>query len=439
MKVFIFCGPLAFGKGGMEKVAANLANYLAKKNIVTLGYFIREGDIAPAYEVDDSVLFAPWFKNSKGSRSIYSKRIVEAAPDVFIFFGASSQSLEVISLIDKFEIPILMHEGSNPERVIVDNWARTREIHRSQAVWEREALYSQASLVRFTMKEYLNSLPNDLREYAIAFPNAFELPVECSDVYKNKQIINIGGLKPNKNILPLLHACVLIFKKHPDWQLHIYSATNKTKAGQAYVKKISDFIRNKELCDNVFTHSEVDDIDSEYLKSSIHVITSLSEGLSNAVAESMTFGLPTIGVAGVPGVDGLVANHVNGVLVKRDKLKENLAEALETLISEPLLRKKLGSKAQKDSVMFRPANVYENWENAIELCINNKGVRNSELHLHYKRVIADIYEAALPETEKDIIENDQKLSAYAAQVNTECSFASKEKKINENRWLTCMI
>ncbi|MGS2744302.1 glycosyltransferase [Halomonas sp. LS-001] len=436
MKIFIFCGPLAFGKGGMEKVAANLANYLSPQNIVTLGYFSREGQTEPAYEVDPQVILAPWVFKAEGSRLAYSKRIIESQSDIFIYFGASSQAIQVISLLWKCNIPILMHEGSNPERVITTNWALPRKISRYEAAWERELIYEHATAIRFTMPEYLNSLPIEMRYKARAFPNAFAIPEEWGQGDLNKRIINVGGLKPNKDIIPLLDVCRELFDIFPEWSLHVFSAKNKTAEGEKYVKEVEEKIHKYKLKKNIFIRGEVDALEEEYLHSDIHIITSFSEGLSNAVAESMTYGIPTIGIKDVPGVDGLVKHGTNGFLVDRGNLKNDLLLYLKKLIQDEQLRKKLAQQARQDSAMFDPQKVNKEWERLIQYTVGKKiGRKYAEQEKHYQKLRGDFYRKVVKGFGVETGSEEACRELLNAQQPNESLLADKEIKAERGRWI----
>ncbi|PKH57902.1 hypothetical protein CXF94_23970 [Halomonas sp. Choline-3u-9] len=436
MNIFIFCGPLAFGMGGMEKVAVNLANYLSIQHRVTLGFFSREGQIKPAYEVDLKVVLAPWDFKSDGSRPTYSKRIIESQPDIFIYFGASSQALQVISLLWKCSTPIIMHEGSNPERVITTSWSAPRKITRYEAAWERELLYEQAAAIRFTMPEYLKSLPLELRSKARAFPNAFSIPDNWESDKVNKRIINIGGLKPNKNIKPLLSACRELFGVFPDWELHVFSATNKTPAGEVYVREVEQKIAEYGLDANVFVRGEVDDIDKEYRRSDVHVITSFSEGLSNAVAESMTYGLPTIGIKGVPGVDGLVRHGANGYLADKENLENDLFVYLKALILDDKLRKKLALQARQDSIMFDPEKINKEWESLIHYAVEkNIGENSSEMEKHYDRLRDNLYKKVVKDFGMEAGDDDVSHELSRAQQLNESFLTVQESRLERERWM----
>ncbi|WP_206478054.1 glycosyltransferase [Halomonas sp. KRD171] len=435
MNIFIFCGPLAFGKGGMEKVAAGLANFLSKNNNVTVGFFCRENQVVPAYQLDKRVIQAPWSFREVGSRRAYSKRVFDSNPHVFIYFGASSQSIQVVSLLYGSDIPLIIHEGSNPDRVITTNWADVRKISRYEAAWERELVYSQAAAVRFTMPEYLKSLSgSSLKSKAFAFPNAFNSLTKENKRSKFNRIINIGGLKPNKNIKPLIIAFSHVVEKYPEWELHVFSTRNKSPAGEFYISELESLINSLCLKKNVFFREEVEDINAEFINSDIHVITSLSEGLSNAVAEAMTNGVPTVGIENVPGVSGLIKNKVNGFLVSRKNLELSLIEALFTLVSDDRLRSKLSDQARKDSNVFNPDKIYNNWLELIDFSVAKKNNKYDESEFHYSHM-AKVFYCSEVKGFEDQVDSQSYHQSIKKILNTDCDLNKVEKHAKIHRWL----
>lgn len=177
-----------------------------------------------------------------------------------------------------------------------------------------------------------------------------------------------------------------MFDKHPNWKLEVYSTIGNNLSAMAYADSVADKVKDLGLKDNVFIKGEVDDIYSQYLSSSIHVITSLSEGLSNAVCESMCCGVPTVGIEGVPGVDGLVSHDVNGILVSNSNLVENLAKEISCLISDEDKRIRLGKQARDDAVIFKPDVIFKQWEKLVDLATKNYSNKDfDEISAHYER------------------------------------------------------
>jgi glycosyltransferase involved in cell wall biosynthesis len=219
----------------------------------------------------------------------------------------------------------------------------------------------------------------------MVFPNAFPVPVESADL-SSKKIINVGGLKKNKNIFPLLEAFSDVVKVYPDWSLDVYSAVGSGAAAKEYFNLVSGKIESLRLGNNVFIKEQVDDIYKEFFKSSIHVITSLSEGLSNSVCEAMCCGVPTIGIRRVPGVDGLVLNDLNGILLEGDSVVEGLKTAICELIEDKNYRERLGRQARIDAACFEPDEIFKKWDEVIDFALNNKNkFLFDEVQAHYQR------------------------------------------------------
>lgn len=363
IKIFIFCGPLVFGKGGMEKVASELANFLVEYGFkVSIGYFAR-GRQEPSYPLREEVLHIPW-NRKKENIQCYKNKIKKLNFDTAISFTASCQVIQILSLFYDTDTPLIVHEGSNPERIIRDNWAVPRNISYFNASIEREAVLSAVSRIRMTLQEHTSNLPSFIKGKTQAFANAFTIPHKYESNVNNKnnikRIINIGGMKPNKNIIPLIDAFSLLKNKYPSWQVVVFSARYKSKEAVSYMREVENRIKNLGLSDVFLIRDEVDDLDKEYNLSDIHVITSLSEGFGNCVAESMTHGVPSIGYSSCPGVRSLIQNEINGLLISEDL--DSLVNALDLLMGESNLRKKLGVNAKRiANVDFNPNVIYQNW------------------------------------------------------------------------------
>ena len=82
-----------------------------------------------------------------------------------------------------------------------------------------------------------------------------------------------------------------------------------------------------------------------YQETDIFVLPSRDEGMPNALLEAMAAALPVIATR-VAGSEELVKERKNGFLVEIEDLK-GLAQALERLISDPVLRKQMGIEGRK--------------------------------------------------------------------------------------------
>jgi len=96
-------------------------------------------------------------------------------------------------------------------------------------------------------------------------------------------------------------------------------------------------------------------------RSSVFVLSSLHEGFPNALLEAMALGVPSVATMCPTGPDELITDGVDGLLVPPADA-EALAEAIERLIRNEDLRKKLGSSAKKRAEEFEANKIVKEYE-----------------------------------------------------------------------------
>ena len=98
------------------------------------------------------------------------------------------------------------------------------------------------------------------------------------------------------------------------------------------------------ISEAVTFHGHVDDLTKHRVvqRAWVHVLPSRKEGWGLAVIEAAQHGVPTIGYRGSGGLTDSIVDGVTGLLVDdRDELAQRLAE----LLTDPVLRHELGDKA----------------------------------------------------------------------------------------------
>lgn len=355
MKLFLFCGSLAVGKGGAERIATELAAEMKRRgHDVWLGF---NGPGEPAYGVPNGVSA---FSRDKEDSDGFRQRLIEIDPDVIFIFYTNQELLRLFSLVGGLGFPLAVQECTNPERLYRNNWKSI--VQRSGgALWERELVASACVRLRMVMPGYENSFPEYIRANVRAYPNYAMPPLEggAENSSGRKRIINIGGLKRNKNLPALLAAFGLIKSEFPEWDIYVYGGG--TRATESYRHDIDTLIVQHGLEGRVFFPGALQDISYEYQKADLHVITSPSEGCPGCVLEAMAHGIPSIGSAACHGTNVLI-NSSNGVLYDERSEVVSLAAALKDLMRDEELRVRLGKKALSDSRNFSPQQTYDNWE-----------------------------------------------------------------------------
>lgn len=344
----------------MERTAANVANHVARQGYkVAVAYRERLGEI-PLYELDAKVERSP-FDGSARSLVAVAEHF---RPDVIVYFYATSVEAAHIHALCQTEIPLVLHEGSNPERVINNNWAVAKEITREQAELERLATMAMCTRIRFTLPQYRDSLPPPLRDDSVSFPNAFA-PADPADLALRfetgrKIFLNIGGLKKVKNVMAAVRAFALVAPDLPDWDFHIFSAGGKNNPARP---ELESFVTGNGLKGRVRLFPPTLHIGREYGRSHVHVIASKEEGLPNCVAEASRHGLPSIGFACCAGTNSMIVHEHNGLLVEcgADEIPA-LAAAMRRAATDDAARRRWGNTALEESDIYAPERIFAQWE-----------------------------------------------------------------------------
>ena len=84
----------------------------------------------------------------------------------------------------------------------------------------------------------------------------------------------------------------------------------------------------------------------------------------------MSAGLPVIGYKNCPAVNELIKDGENGYLCE-DGVNA-FAQALDKLMSDEKLRKKMGKAAKEDMTQYAPEKIWDMWEKLIEQVAQGK-------------------------------------------------------------------
>ena len=357
----LFCIPsLAMGKGGAERVAAELGVAMTERgHIVSFAYKFNplSSTNLPQYSVPEDSCLLTWDNTLAGIQS-FRKKVRALNPDLIQIFYEQWVVIEVYNLVYDLEIPICFQECSNPQRVMDENWGGA-----SIAAQMRADILKNSVGIRVTQNEYKKSFPAQLQDLVYAFPNAFKLSSNNAiNPFTPKNILHIGGAKPHKQAEVVLEAFEKIYNKFPNWNLILCTSAPVSRATKSLYEKLKEKIRTQFMPGRVLLVENNDDMDAVYKKSAIHCIASLSEGLPNCVCESMCHGIPSVGYADSIGTNFLIEHEVNGILAPTASRVDSLAAALTRLMENDELRRKLGTNAWAQAAKFNPDVVYDAWE-----------------------------------------------------------------------------
>lgn len=155
-------------------------------------------------------------------------------------------------------------------------------------------------------------------------------------------LLYVGWIIPDKGIVDLLDAMVILSRSYPDVRLRLIGPLFGKEASWTHEVTIREISNNVEFLGAISDRKKlIEELDS----ASIFVFPSHFEGFPVALLEAITMGLPCVGTA-VGGIPDILGEGVAGVLVA-PKSPRQLADALYKLIIDDDLREKISLQALK--------------------------------------------------------------------------------------------
>lgn len=156
-----------------------------------------------------------------------------------------------------------------------------------------------------------------------------------------KKILCLANFRAQKDHINLLEAYHELVKNHPDCTLHLVGKNFKDD----YEASIREFVKEKNLDNNVFIHGSCTDIGNILSQADIGVLSSKSEGLPVALLEYGIMGLPVV-VTDVGECSMVIKNEINGLLIPSKNVNA-LHMALLDLVENPTKSLELGLKLKE--------------------------------------------------------------------------------------------
>jgi 1,2-diacylglycerol 3-alpha-glucosyltransferase len=205
----------------------------------------------------------------------------------------------------------------------------------------RDFSYRFADVVVCQTPDAADSFPRGIRKKSVVIANPIDVgEVQPYDGVREKRIVTVGRLNPQKNHRLLLTAFAAFAKEHDDYVLEIYGKGELEGELKAYAKELK-------IDDRVVFKGFSNHVKEEINRAAMFVLSSDYEGISNSMTEAMALGVPTISTdCPIGGSKMFIRDHQNGLLTPVGDA-DALVTAMSEIADDPELGCRLGIEGRK--------------------------------------------------------------------------------------------
>ena len=379
-----YCTPALYSAGGVERVVTTKANYFAEHFGYEVTIIVTEGNgdhsffhLSKRVEVINLGLAfedlwnKPFFKKlflylnkQRRYKKLLKRELLRIRPDITI--STLRREINFINDIQDGSFKIgELHLSRSNYRGIEDGDSFL--LNRLFSKWWKNGIVSQLRrLDKFVV--LTDSAVKDWQELDNLQMIPDPLPIEGFSENRSdiKRIISVGRYSYEKGYDLLLRIWSIVEKECPDWQLDIYGMGDPTP----YVKMMDDLSIDQRRC---HFRSSLVDVESEYLKSSIFVHPSRSEGFGLVIVEAMACGLPVVSFDCENGPRSIITDGDDGFLVPSFNIRF-FADRILMLTRDEDMRKQMGEKGRLKSQQYSIEKIALQWKALFDGLMQNHEV-----------------------------------------------------------------
>ena len=372
----VYLTPALYMAGGVERVLTLKANYFAEQFGYDITIILTEGKEKP--------LFYPLSPKIKViNLDINFEKLWTCSFIKKIFVYLKKQRLykkrveaELMRIRPDITISLLRRE-INFINDIKDGSRKIGELHINRANYRNfeanNSNFVKNLLAKIWMKSLVGKLKrldrfvvltNDDKLSWTELNNVEVIPDPLSFVpsrfsqQTEKRVLAVGRYSHEKGFDLLLKVWSLVEKKYPDWRLDIFGDGDKTQ----YEQQRCDLAIDINRCG---LHGRTEDVESEYVNSSILVCSSRFEGFGLVMVEALACGLPVVSCNCPWGPRNIVKHGEDGLLVESGNA-EALADSLSRLMVDESLRCTMSQAGMENVKRFNMEQLADRWRTLFE-------------------------------------------------------------------------
>lgn len=350
-------------KGGAERVFVNLAEYFLREGYrVTMVTQYRKED---EYELPDGatrVISDITKEELSKSRVVNFYRRMKKLHQIW----KTAQPDMVLSCIGKNNFMTVVTTMLTKTKPVVSVVGEAREEYPNRLMrMLADLLFPHAAGIILQTERSRYFFRKKIQKKAVILPNSLN-PDFIKPRYegvRDKSIVSVGRMDANKNHEMMIRAFAALSDKYPEYTLTIYGDGEL----HTYLEELAGKLG---VGGRVFLPGVIPDVASRIEKASVFLLTSYSEGVSNALIEALATGLGVISTD-VPsgGTVELMEDGVNGLIIPVGDQKA-LEEAMDRLLRDPGYADRLGREAARIQERLAPERVNRLWQEYFESIMN---------------------------------------------------------------------
>ena len=345
----------SMSRGGAERVALCLAQYMQSKNINV--FLLTSTRAQQEYEVpadlnrivlDQGLSVENKLRRMLGIIQNLRKTIRNNNIDTALIMGVP---LCIFAIPGCKGIRVVVSERNDPThfegKKIVQILSRM--------------LMKKANGYVYQTHDAQNYYKDKMHAEGIVIPNPLLLD-NIADPYegiREASIVTAGRMIPQKNHMLLLESFNEIKESFPDYKLFIYGDGPLRKEFEKYIQQ-------HYLTDRVELPGNVSDLSDRIRKAGLFVLPSNFEGMPNALIEAMALGIPSISTdCPCGGPRDLIHDGENGLLVSVD-CKHEMVSAMKKILLDKSMAAHLGEESLKIRDDLSVSEIGKQWINYLE-------------------------------------------------------------------------
>lgn len=372
----VYLTPALYMAGGVERVLTLKANYFAEYFGYDITVILTEGNGKP--------LFYPLSEKIKvinldiGFEELWTCSFLKK---IFVYLKKQrvykrKLTAELMRLRPDITVSLLRRE-INFICGIKDGSRKVGELHVNRANYRNFQTEDAGIAKRLFARLWSHSLLTHLKRLdrlvvltakdkeswtelhgVVAIPDPLSFNPASASALTEKRVVAVARYSHEKGIDLLLQAWAEAESNCPGWRLDVFGDGDRS----AYEEWIDRLHIDRSRCQ---LHGRTSDVEREYCRSSLFVLSSRFEGFGMVITEAMACGLPVVAFDCPWGPRSIINDGYDGLLAENGNVCD-LAKKLTYMMARPEERTRMARQARRKAEQYKMEHLAKEWQQLFE-------------------------------------------------------------------------